>query len=128
MAFVEGVDERLTRTVIGAAIEVHKELGPGFLEAVYEEALSYELALRHIAFDRQRPIALFYKGHEVGAGRVDLLVDRQLVVELKTVDTILAAHTGQVIRYLKALDLNLGLILNFNVPRMQEGIRRVIVD
>ena len=127
MAVVAGEGERLARVVIGAAIEVHKELGPGFLEAVYEEALSYELELRHIAFDRQRPIALFYKGHEVGAGRIDFLVDNQLVVELKTVDTILAAHTGQVVRYLKALDLKLGLILNFDVPRMQEGIRRVIL-
>lgn len=121
------IEDRLAYSVIGAAIEVHKELGPGFLETVYEEALAFELTLRGIQFERQRPVKLHYKGHEVGSGRIDLLVEGRLVVELKTVDAILPVHTGQVIRYLKALDLNLGLLLNFEAVRIQSGIRRVVL-
>lgn len=118
--------EDLAHAVIGAAIEVHKELGPGYSENIYEEALAYELRLRQIPFERQRPMTLHYKGHEIGSIRLDMLVSGLLVVELKTAEAIIPAHTGQVIRYLKALDLNLGLLLNFDVAKMQTGIRRVV--
>jgi len=119
------VDE-VARRVIGAAIEVHRHLGPGFLESVYEEALCVELGLREIPFDRQQPIGVEYKGHSVGQGRLDLLVRGKLLVELKAVDRLAPIHTAQVISYLKATRLHLGLLINFNVPLLKDGIRRII--
>ena len=119
------VDE-LVRRVIGAAIEVHRHLGPGFLESVYEEALCVELELRKIPFDRQRPIGVDYKGHSVGQGRLDLLVGDKLLVELKAVDRLVPIHSAQVISYLKATHLHLGLLINLNVPLLKDGIRRII--
>jgi GxxExxY protein len=118
--------EGLAHNVIGAAIEVHRELGPGYLERVYEEALAYELQLRGIPFERQVPVKLVYKDLELGAVRLDFLVGNLLIVELKTAEAIIPAHVGQVIRYLKVMNLNLGLLLNFDVARMQTGIRRVV--
>jgi len=119
------VDE-LARRVIGAAIEVHRHLGPGFLESVYEEALCVEPELREIPFDRQRPIGVDYKGHSVGQGRLDLLVGDKLLVELKAVDRLAPIHNAKVISYLKATSLHLGLLINFNVPLLKDGIRRII--
>jgi len=121
----EDVDE-LARRVIGAAIEVHRHLGPGFLEGVYEEALCLELSLREIPFDRQRPIGVDYKGHLVGQGRLDLLVGDRLLIELKAVDRLAPIHNAQVMSYLKATKLHLGLLINFNVPLLKDGIRRII--
>ena len=118
--------DELTGKIIGAAIEVHRHLGPGFLESVYEEALCVELELRKIPFDRQRPIGVDYKGHSVGQGRLDLLVGDKLLVELKAVDRLAPIHNAQVISYLKATHLHLGLLINFNVPLLKDGIRRVI--
>jgi len=112
--------------VIGAAIEVHRALGPGYLEAVYEEALAIELQLRGIAFERQYRFNTTYKGHKVGEGRVDLLVEQAVIVELKAADSLLPIHQAQVISYLKALELQVGLLLNFNVPVLKSGIRRII--
>lgn len=120
--------ESLTGQVIGAAIEVHKELGPGYLESAYEEALAIELRLRGLNYARQYPVGLNYKGHSVGEGRLDFLVERVLVVELKAVELILAIHTAQLMSYLKATNCRLGLLLNFNVPVMKDGIRRIIRD
>jgi GxxExxY protein len=117
---------QVTDGVIGAAIEVHKVLGPGYLESVYEEALSIELALRRIAFKRQYGFNTKFKGHVVGNGRIDLLVEDCLIVELKSVDALLPIHQAQVISYLKALDLQLGLLLNFNVPVLKSGVRRIV--
>src|SRR5437868_771781 len=91
----ERLDE-LARAVIGAALEVHRTLGPGFLEAVYEEALAVELGLRDIPFSRQYPIAVGYKGQQVGESRLDLLIDCELIVELKAVDMLMQIHTAQV--------------------------------
>ncbi len=119
------VDE-LVRRVIGAAIEVHRHLGPGFLESVYEEALCVELELRQIPFDRQRPIGVDYKGHSVGQGRLDLLVGDKLLVELEAVDRLAPIHNAQVISYFKATHLHLGLLINLNVPLLKDGIRRII--
>jgi len=114
------------RRVIGAAIEVHRHLGPGYLESVYEEALAIEFGLQGIPFERQKTIAAIYKGRPVGEGRLDFLVAGQLVVELKTVDAFAPIHKAQVISYLKATQLDLGLLLNFKVPVLRKGIKRVI--
>ncbi|MBI1280016.1 MAG: GxxExxY protein [Anaerolineaceae bacterium] len=113
--------------VIGAAIEVHRALGPGFLEAVYEEALCYELELRNISFLRQHPIAIQYKGRLIGEGRIDILVEDCLIVELKAVDDLIGIHIAQVISYLKATQLHLGLLINFKVQVLKSGgIKRVV--
>ena len=112
--------------VIGAAIEVHRVLGPGFLEGVYEEALCVELRSHGVAFARQVPISLTYKGHAVGEARMDLIVDKRLLVELKAVDRITSVHVAQALSYLKATGLTLALVVNFNVPLLRDGIRRVV--
>lgn len=119
------VDE-LAHAVIGAAIEVHRTLGPGFLESVYEEALCVELRLRSIPFAHQYPVAVDYKGHSVGEGRLDLLVGNELVVELKTVDSLAPIHEAQVISYLKTTGCHLGLLINFNSVLLKDGIKRVV--
>lgn len=111
---------------IGAAIEVHRHLGPGFLEKIYEEALCIELQKRKIPFGRQVSTRLFYKGAAVGDGRVDLLIGDQLIVEIKAVDELRPIHQAQVISYLRALDLQLGLLINFQKRRLKNGIQRVI--
>jgi GxxExxY protein len=119
------VDE-LARAVIGAAIEVHRHLGPGFLESVYEEALCVEMADRRIPFERQKEISVLYKGREIGKQRIDLLVGKSLIVELKTVEALAEIHKAQVISYLKATGLSLGLLINFNVSILKSGIHRVV--
>lgn len=118
--------DALAREVIGAAIEVHRELGPGYLEAVYEDALCVELELRQIPFRRQVLFGVEYKGRRVGEGRLDLLIADRLVVELKAVDELGAIHKAQVISYLKATDHELGLLINFNVTVLKDGVKRVI--
>ena len=118
--------DSLAKAVIGAAIEVHRHLGPGYLESVYEEALCIELELRQIPFVRQASIAVDYKGRSVGEGRVDILVDDTVVVELKAVDALLPVHTAQIISYLKALKTDLGLLINFKVPMLKDGIKRIV--
>lgn len=118
--------DRLAHTVIGAAVEVHRTLGPGFLESVYESALTIELELRGVAVERQKPVSLMYKGRSVGDARPDLLVEGALVVELKAVECLAPIHKAQVISYLKALRLPLGLLMNFNVRLLKDGIERVI--
>ena len=119
---------RLSGQVIGAAIEVHRELGPGYLEVVYEEALCFELSRQAIPFLRQYRFNTLYKGHPVGHGRIDLLVADTLLVELKAVDELAAIHRAQVIAYLRALGKPLGLLINFNVPQLRDGIRRIILS
>ena len=122
------VDE-IARRVIGAAIEVHRHLGPGFLEAVYEEALAVELSLREIPFERQRSIPVHYKGHDVGASRPDFVVEDRLVVEVKAAAGLTAIHRAQVISYLKAMGQPLGLLLNFKTYVLKDsGIRRVVMS
>lgn len=119
--------EQLAHEVIGAAIEVHRHLGPGYLESVYEEALGIELGLRGVTFRRQVVFALDYKGYQVGEGRLDLLVGGVLVVELKAVDGFAPIHTAQAISYLKATRHRLALLINFNVPVLKDGLKRVAV-
>ena len=120
--------DRLASVVIAAAVEVHRILGPGFLESVYERALCTELALQGVSFRRQVGINLHYKGKPVGDGRLDLLVDARLVVELKAVEALEAIHLLQVRSYLRATNRCLGLLINFNVPVLLRGVRRVIVS
>ena len=122
---MESINE-LTNKVIGAALEVHSNLGPGYVESVYEEALCYELELRKIPFERQKQIALQYKSHPVGEGRMDLFIDNRLIVELKAVEVILPIHISQLVSYLKINHLEVGLLINFNVVSLSKGIRRVI--
>ncbi len=116
----------LASSVIGSAMEVHRHLGPGYLESVYEEALGIELSERKISTRRQHPISIVYKGKTVGEGKVDLLVADKLVVELKAVETLLPVHKAQVISCLKATQLHLGLLINFNVSVLRDGLQRIV--
>jgi GxxExxY protein len=118
--------EALARAVIGAAIEVHRILGPGLPESVYKLALSHELNLRAIPHECEFPLPVTYKGEPVGLGRMDIFVDGLLVVELKTVDALNEVHRGQVIAYLHVTNRRLGLLINFNVSILKDGIKRVI--
>jgi GxxExxY protein len=118
--------DRLAHEVIGAAIEVHRILGPGFLESVYEEALIVELGLRTIPVQRQVPIPLVYKGVAIGQGRLDLLVQGKLIVEIKTVEALAPIHKAQTISYLKATGLQLALLINFNAAVLKDGIKRIV--
>ena len=120
--------DALAREVIGAAIEVHRHLGPGFLEKVYEEALCVELRLRKIPFERQRPAKVEYKGEYVGEGQLDLLVDERLIVELKAVREVAPIHRAIVVSYLKATGKTLALLINFKVSRLKEGVQRVVLS
>ena len=119
---------KLARAVVDAAIEVHRCLGPGFFESVYEEALCVELVARGIPFARQPIVTIHYKGQEIGEGRLDLLVGGCLVVELKAIEALAPIHSAQVISYLKATGHHLGLLINFNVPLLKDGIRRIIAS
>jgi len=120
--------EQLAHEVIGAAIDVHREIGPGFLESVYQNALYYELGLRNIAYEAQTLAPVTYKGYAVGEGRIDILVEKRLIVELKAVEAFEPIHQAQVISYLRAMNLSLGLLINFNRPILKDGIRRVILS
>ena len=119
--------DRLASAVLGAAVEVHKSLGPGLLESVYEHAVCVELSLRGVTFRRQVSVAFEYKGHPVGEGRLDLLVDERLIVELKAVESLEPIHRVQVHTYLMATGLCLGLLINFNVPLLLRGVQRVVL-
>lgn len=119
--------EAIAQRVIGAAIEVHRALGPNHLEVVYENALVHELELQDIPYQRQMTYQVCYKGKEVGTGRVDLVVARCLVVELKAVTAIHEVFLTQTLSYLRSLELRLGLIINFNVPVLKRGVRRVVL-
>jgi len=117
----------LTEQIIGAAIEVHRELGPGLLESAYEVCLSHELELRGIAHKCQVVLPVRYKGMELDAGyRMDVFVDDKVVVELKTVEQIEDIHKAQLLTYLKLSDCWVGLLLNFNVPYLKDGIIRMV--
>lgn len=117
-----------TEAIIGSAIEVHRSLGPGLLETIYEECLCRELALRQIPFERQRPLPVEYKGLRLDCGhRLDLLVDDQVVVEIKAVESLLPVHEAQLLTYLKLGGWKVGLLINFNVPVLKQGIRRRVL-
>ena len=119
-------DDRLSEQIIGACIEVHRSLGPGLLESAYEQCLCHELSLRALPFRRQVEVPIHYKGLSLDCCyRLDVLVDEQIVVELKVVDRLLPIHTAQLLTYLKLTNLQVGLLVNFNVPLLKHGIRRL---
>ncbi|MDJ0740219.1 MAG: GxxExxY protein [Gammaproteobacteria bacterium] len=121
------MDEDVSRRVIGAAIEVHRHLGPGLLESSYSAALARELSLRGLTAEREVPVLVSYKGDAIeDAYRLDFLVERSLVVELKTVEVVLPVHRSQLLTYLRWTGLRLGLLINFNVPLLRDGISRVV--
>jgi len=112
--------------VIAACIEVHRELGPGLLEAIYEECLCDELQRRGLLFERQKAVAVTYKGRTLEQGyRTDLIVERSLLVEVKAVDALLPVHVAQVVTYLRLCGLDAGLLVNFNAETIRSGLRRV---
>ncbi len=120
--------DRLAHQVIGAAIEVHRQLGPGLLEGVYENAICIEFELRDIPFRTQSRVGIAYKGRPVGKGRLDLIVGDRLIVELKAVEKLAPIHLAQMISYLRMTNRALGLLINFNVPVLKERIRRVVLS
>ncbi|MCB9894063.1 MAG: GxxExxY protein [Planctomycetes bacterium] len=120
--------DALAKAVVDAAFAVHQSLGPGYLESVYEEALCVELELRNIAYESQVPFHVKYRGRRVGEGRLDLLVGGRLVVELKAVESLAPIHKAQLISYLKATGHRLGLLINFNVALIKNGIQRIILS
>jgi GxxExxY protein len=123
---VTGVDT-VTRAIIGSAIEVHKVLGPGLLESAYELALAIELAARGVAFDRQIRCPIFYRGHCIGDYRLDFMVADLVAVEIKSVEAIRPVFVAQMLTYLRATERHTGLILNFNVDCLRNGVRRVML-
>lgn len=115
----------LTERIISAAIEVHRNIGPGLIESIYEEALCVEMQLRDMDYQRQVEIDVFYKGVTIKGQRIDLVVEKEVVVELKSVSRLHGVVFSQVLSYLKATGLKRGLILNFGENRLVDGIRRV---
>ena len=118
----------ITESVIGGAIEVHRALGPGLLESAYSQCLRYELHLRGLPFISQRPLPVIYKGMQLDCGyRVDLIVGDTVVVEIKAVDHLTAVHDVQLLTYLRLGNWKVGLLINFNVPLLRDGIRRRVL-
>jgi GxxExxY protein len=118
---------QLSGEILDAAITVHKEMGPGLLESVYELCMFKELQLRNIFVEHQVPVPLFYKGEDLNKDyRIDILVENEIIIELKAVDFVLPVHEAQIISYLKLTDKRLGLLINFNVPLLKEGFKRFV--
>jgi GxxExxY protein len=120
--------DQLARSVIGSAIEVHRYLGPGLQEPLYAPALHVELALRQIPFESEVILPVSYKGNPVGKRKIDLLVDKRLIVELKSVEALAPIHTAQLICYLRLTGKQLGLLINFNVSLLKDGVKRVVLS
>ena len=125
-----GINERdpLTAAVIGAAIEGHRHLGPGLLEKAYEVALCAELELCGIAFQRQVPQPVHYKGVDLDCEyRMDIVVEGRLILELKSVEALLPLHTAQILTYMKLANIRVGLLMNFNTPMLKDGFKRYVL-
>jgi GxxExxY protein len=121
--------DKVTEVIIGAAIEVHKSLGPGLLESVYEECLFYELMLRKLTVNRQVKLSVNYKEVKLDIGyRLDLLVENKVVVELKVIDKFMSIHDAQLLTYMKLAKCSVGLLINFNVPVLKQGLRRKVLN
>lgn len=121
------MSDELTHEIIGAAIEVHRQIGPGLLEAIYEECLLSELRLRNLDVMNQKTLPIFYKGQQLSCVyRCDLIIENTVIVELKTVENLSGLHKAQLLTYLKLAKLRYGLLLNFNVPVMRRGIIRML--
>lgn len=122
------ISEDLTHRIIGCAIDVHKELGPGLLESAYEECICFELGNRSIQYERQVNLPIMYKGNKLDAGyRLDLVIENKIVLELKSIEKISPVHEAQLLTYLKLTKLPLGFLINFNVPVLKDGIIRRIL-
>lgn len=119
-------DEVLAKKAIGAAIEVHRELGPGFLESIYRKAMAYELSLQGLQVEEEQEILVPYKDIRISGQRLDLRVGGRMIVELKCVDEFAPIHQAQLISYLKATGLRLGLLINFKTQMVKDGIKRVV--
>ncbi|MGO8753201.1 MAG: GxxExxY protein [Thermoguttaceae bacterium] len=119
-------DEQIAKAVIGAAIEVHRELGPGFLESIYRKALAYELSLRGFPVEQEKEIVVPYKDIQIPGQRLDLLVGQRLIVELKCVEEFAPIHQAQLLSYLKTTRLRLGLLINFKAQLLKDGIKRLV--
>ena len=119
------ISDQLTQSIIGAAIEVHKALGPGLLESIYEEALCYELDLRGISYSRQIGVDVVYKGRTIKGQRIDIIVEHEVVIEIKSLSKMPEIVMAQILSYLKATALKRGLIINFGEKRLVDGVRRI---
>jgi len=120
-------EDTLSREIIGAAIEVHRQLGPGLLETAYEECLCHEFSIRNIVFERQKPLPIEYKQVKLDCGyRLDVVVENLVILELKAVHAIEPIHEAQLLTYLKLSGLKLGLLINFNVAVLKNGIKRIV--
>jgi GxxExxY protein len=121
--------EFIAKEIVDAAFTVHKELGPGLLESVYEVCLCEELLSRNLSIENQVPVPVIYKNKVLNAGfRMDILVEKKVIVELKAVDILLPVHTAQVITYLKLANLSLGFLINFNEQTVREGLKRIVYN
>ena len=127
MMRIEDKQDPLTFEIIGAAIDAHRVLGPGLLESVYEEALCIELDERGLDYQRQQRIAIDYKGRDIGDHYADVIVENSVILELKSVERLLPIHTAQLMTYLKLAKIKKGLLINFNVETLKQGIKRVIL-
>jgi len=124
---LEGNSAQITEKVIGAAIEVHRHLGPGLLESTYEACLAFEMVSRGLRVERQKELPVVYRDVHLDCGyRLDLLVENQIIIELKAIDALLPIHEAQLLSYLKLSGLKVGLLLNFNVRLLSNGIKRIV--
>ena len=122
------MEDEITEQIIGAAIEVHKHWGPGLYEEIYEKSMYVELRLRNLAFENQKFLPLIYKGERIGDDlRLDLVVQSKVVVELKAVAKLEAIHEAQLLTYMKLIKCRVGLLINFNVPILKQGIKRMVL-
>jgi GxxExxY protein len=120
--------DTITPKIIGCAIEVHRLLGPGLLESVYEECMAFELSRRGFRVERQKPIPVCYKEIKLDCGfRLDMLVEDAVIIELKSVDQLIPVHQAQILTYLKFSKVRIGLLINFNVPVLKSGLKRYIL-
>ena len=120
-------ENELSNIIIGCAIEVHKQLGPGLLESAYQECLYYELKQKDLKVRKEKPMPIIYKDIKLDHGyRIDLLVEEKVVIELKTVEYLTEVHTAQILTYLKLGNYKLGLLLNFHMSKLRDGIKRII--
>ncbi len=122
------IEEKLTEQIIGAAIEVHKHWGPGLYEEIYEKSLCHELRLRNILFENQVKLPLIYKGEKIGDDlRLDLIVQDKVIVEVKAIKQLETIHEAQLLTYMKLTKCRVGLLINFNVPVLKQGIKRFVL-
>ncbi len=127
-AAIEPVSTELAvigKEIVDAAFQVHTTLGPGLLESIYEECFVCELQDRALSFERQKPLSIRYKHHDIKAGyKLDLLVENKIIIELKCVDRLMPIHDAQILTYMKLMNVRLGYLINFNVPLIKDGIKR----